>query len=314
MNPRIPPTFLALLVAAASCQTAQPPATASPTPSETAPDMPPATKVPSRPAPTRTVSLVTPPPSEITLTMQSLPSPDGLWSAESSFEQLEGDAGFRVRLVVRKLDGTAEWVPVDYTQDGLGYVYPALRYWSPDSRTVAYFNMPTPDGCGDFYPEEDQWAVLDVLDGSLSNLPLPPGRGHTISPDGGTMIFATNIPPYGLRFRDTQSGEEGFLPFPPAAEDSLEIQAGGWVWSPDGASAALSIAYGDSCGDPGSLSFSVVRIDDLMTPSVVPLIEGPNLVRLERWEAPHHILARDWGGYSWWMDSRTGETVPAPTP
>ncbi|HSF83482.1 MAG TPA: hypothetical protein VLA49_19745 [Anaerolineales bacterium] len=267
---------------------------------------------PTRPL-TATLTLVTPPPPETSLISQSLTSPDGQWIAEASFEFLEGDAGFRVRLVVRRIDQSVEWVPVDYTQEGLGYIYPAIRYWSPDSRHFYYFNMPTPDGCGDFYPEEDQWVGLDVTDGLLSTLPLPPGRGHTISPDGGTMIYATSIPPFELRFREIQSGIEKSLPLPPSSEPKQEVQAGGWIWSPDGSSVALSVAYGDSCGDWTKLSFSVVRVDDLTNPTLVPLVErNAKLIRLLAWETPDRILVKDWNGYSWWMDSRNGQEAPAP--
>jgi hypothetical protein len=262
---------------------------------------------------TPTLALVTPPPPEGAISTQSLTSPDGQWTAEASFEFLEGGAAFRVRLVVRKLDRSVKWIPVDYAQEGIGYVYPALRYWSLDSRHFYYFNMPVPDGCGDFYPEEDQWVVLDVADGLLSTLPLPQGRGHTISPDGTTMIYATSLPPFELRFRDILSGAERSLPLPPAHGPEQEIQAGGWAWSPDGSSVALSVAYGNSCGDMTKLSFSVVRIDDLSNPSMVPLVErNADLIRPIAWDTPDRILVRDWNGYSWWMDARNGQEARAP--
>jgi len=268
---------------------------------------------PPTPPPTASMALVTPPPQEATVTSQTLTSPDGQWIAEASFEFLEDGAGFRVRLVVYSVDQSVEWIPVDYTQEGVGYIYPAIRYWSPDSQSFYYFNMPTPDGCGDFYPEEDVWMALDVNDGSLAPFPLPPGRGHTISPDGGTMIYATSVSPFELRFRDTLSGAERSLPLPFSSNPQKEVQAGGWVWSPDGSSVALSIAYGDSCGDPTGLSFSVVRIDNINNPTLVPLIEGSSkLIRLVDWETPGRILVKDWNGYSWWMDSRDGQKAPAP--
>lgn len=256
--------------------------------------------------------LITPRPPESAVSRQTLVSPDGQWEAESSFEQLENDGGARIRLVVRRTDGSREWSPVDYNLDGLGYIYPALRAWSPDSRAFYYFNMSTPDGCGDFYPVEDQWTVLDVEDGSLSSWPLPDGRGHTLSPDGQTLIYATTSPPFGLNIQDVRSGAEMFLALPPPPADPTELQAGGAVWSPDGASLALSIAYGDSCGaEP--LSFSVVRIDDPGSPSLTPLIEySPDLIRLVGWETSERILVRDWNAYSWWIDAVSGNTTQGP--
>lgn len=298
------------LIALVSCRAA------GGTPTTTAASISPARVTqlyPPTTSPTASPALVTPPPQEASIISQTLNSPDGQWIAEASFEFLEDGAGFRVRLVVRSSDKSVEWIPVDYTQDGVGYIYPAIRYWSPDSRTFYYFNMPTPDGCGDFYPVEDKWVVLDVADGSLSSLPLPPGRGHTISPDGGTMIYATSVSPFELRFRDTLSGTERSLPLPPSSDPEQEVQAGGWVWSPDGSSNALSITYGDSCGDPTELSFSVLRIDNLTNPTLVPLIEGNSkLIRLVDWATPDRILVKDWNGYSWWMDSRDGQEAPAP--
>ncbi len=64
-------------------------------------------------------------------------------------------------------------MPGDYSQKGIGYIYPALRYWSPDSRFFYHFDMPVPDGCGGFYPVESEWKMLDVENGALSALPLP---------------------------------------------------------------------------------------------------------------------------------------------
>jgi hypothetical protein len=129
------------------------------------------------------------------------------------------------------------------------------------------------------------------------------------------MIYATSAPPYGLRFRDMSSGEEGFLPLPSAPDETLKVQAGGWAWSPDGSSVALSVAYGDSCEDRETLSFAVVRIDNVQRPVLEPLVEdSAKLLRLERWVAPNHILVRDWNGESWWIDSRQGVPVAAPPP
>lgn len=263
-------------------------------------------------APTVTRSLVTPPPPEATLISQLMTSPDGQWDAEASFEYLEGGASFRVRLAVRKTDGASEWVPVDYTLEGIGYTYPTLRHWSPDSRYFHYFNMPVGDGCGDFYPEENEWAILDVADGTLSTLPLPVGRGHTISPDGRIMIYTSLTAPYRLHFRDISTSTEQVLPLPPPEDETLEVQAGGTVWSPDGASFALSVAYGDSCeGKP--LSFSVLRVDDPSHPVLRPLVEhSDKLLRLIRWETNDRILVKDWNNYSWWIDAQTGQAVPAP--
>ncbi|HSB89890.1 MAG TPA: hypothetical protein VLD63_07695 [Anaerolineales bacterium] len=279
--------------------------TIAPTESPPPPALPPATETPS---------LVTPQPTQASLIRQVLASPDGEWNAEASFEFLDGGASFRVRLVVRKIDGSVEWTPVDYTQTGIGYSYPALRWWAPDSRTFYYFNMATPDGCGDFYPIEDEWIALDVADGSQAPFPLPEGRGHTVSPDGETMIYASTSSPYRLVFRDLGTGTERLLPLPPPDNQNQEVQAGGAVWSPDGLSFALSVAYGDSCAEL-PLRFSVLRVDRLSDPSFLPLVKGSRrLLRLIRWDPSGPILVKDWDDYSWWIDSLTGEPVPAPAP
>ena len=299
-----------LLIALTSCSGAgglpSPTSTAWVTPTSTIQSLPTATQ-----ATTPTLSLVTPSPPEAALVSQVMTSPDGQWDAESSFEYLRG-TGYRVRLLVRKTGGAAEWVPVDYTQEGIGYFYPTLRHWSPDSRYFYYFNMPVGDGCGDFYPEEDEWVVLDVADGSPSTLPLPAGRGHTISPDGETMIYTSLTSPYSLHFRDIPTSTEQILLIPPPEDETQIVQAGGAVWAPDGNSLALSVAYGDSCeGKP--LSFSVLRIDDLSNPVLHPLVEhSDKLLRLVGWETPDRILVKDWNNYSWWIDSQTGQAAPAP--
>ena len=297
------------LVVIASCGGPRPSATLPSSPSPSPVHQP--TPSPSIPLVAPTLSLLTPPPPEVTLDSRHMTSPSGEWDAESSFEFLEGGAAFRVKLVVRKEDGSVEWTPVDYTQDGIGYIYPALRWWSPDSQSFYYFNMPTPDGCGDFYPVENEWIALSVEDGSLSTLTLPKGRGHTISPDGRTMIYASTTPPYVLIFLARLDSTEQVLPLPPPTAEVFDVQAGGAVWSPDGSSLALSVAYGDSCRDDPQ-SFSVLRIDDPSHPTLIPLIQGsPKLIRLLRWDPSGLILVRDWNGYSWWMDSRTGNPTEA---
>jgi hypothetical protein len=258
------------------------------------------------------VSFVTPRPSEVSLSANQMTSPSGEWAAESSFEFLEGGAAYRVRLVVRKSDGTSEWTPVDYTQRGIGYTFPTLRWWSPDSRIFYYFDMPVGDGCGEFYPLEDRWTGVDVEDGSLSTLVLPEGRGTTISPDGRTLIYASTAPPHTLTFKDRLNGTEQALLLPSPSRKVSDVQAGGIVWSPDGSSFALSVAYGDSCLN-GPLSFAVLRVDDPSHPTLVPLIQGsPDLIRLKRWDTAGPILVQDWNGESWWMDSQTGLPTTAP--
>lgn len=268
--------------------------------------------------PTLTPTLVTPPPRQVTFYNQYLDSPDGQWQAESSFEQLEGGAAYRVRLIVRKLDQSVEWAPVDSTQRGIGYILPTLRYWSPDSKHFYFFNMPVGEACGvSYYPEENEWVELNVVDGSLASFPLPSGLEHTVSPDGRTMIYGTSTPPYGLRFRDLETGTEEFRPFTIPGDESTEVQAGGWVWSPDGGSVALSVAYlipsANRCLNRGP--FSVLRIDNMADPRFTPLIEhSRELVRLRVWETADRILAEDWNGYTWWMGSRSGLPAEAPNP
>jgi hypothetical protein len=230
--------------------------------------------------------------------------------AEASFEFL--DEGYRVRLSIRSTEGDREWNPVDYTGDGLGYVYPALRHWSADSRYFHYLNKPVPDGCGDFYPIEAEWTVIDVEDGSLSSLSLPEGRGHTASPDGLTLVYQGLDPPFALRFRNTVDNSEVVLPLPPSPAEEQVVQAGGAVWSPDGSSLAISLAYGDACGD-GPLSFAVVRLDDPSKPRLSTLIaQSPKLLHLQQWDPSGRILVTDWDSSSWWIDSTTGEIVSAP--
>jgi hypothetical protein len=238
------------------------------------------------------LSLITPPHQLGPLTRQVLTSPDGQWTAEASFEFLDGDAAFQVKLVIERSDGSVHWIPVNYTQGEIGYIYPALRSWSLDSRTFYYFNMQDPDGCGDFYPVESEWVALNLDDGSLSIVPVPSGRGHTVSPDGQTMIYTNTTAPYGLVFRQFFTSTEVFLPLPASSDEALEVKAGGAVWSPNASSFAVSAAYGDSCGD-GPLSFSVLRVDNLSDPTIRPLIEGsPKLLRILQWDSDR-ILVRD---------------------
>jgi hypothetical protein len=258
-------------------------------------------------------ALITPRPGFVARTAQQMTSPDGLWLAEASFEHLDGGAaGFRVRLTIREANDAVVWEPVNYTQDGLGYVYPALRAWSPDSRTFYYYNMQNPDGCGDFYPIEEAWVGVSVADGSSSTLVLPTGRGHSLSPDGTTLVYASASPPYAIHIRALETLKESILILPRAEEGPDGVQAGGVAWSPDGKSFAFTAAYGDPCAFEG-LSFSILRVDDGAQPSLAVLIgESSKLLRIRKWPTQEKLLIEDWDGYSWWIDAERGGITSAP--
>src|SRR3989304_400626 len=166
MKDTSPALAAALCLLLASCQTSPHP----PLPGRRTTGEAPSTEAATRhPNPPPTPSLITPAPTPSAMTAQSMASPDNDWRATASFENLQD--GFRVRLLVTAHDGTA-WSPIDIAGDGVGYTYPSLKYWSPDSRYF-FFAERVAGGSCDFFPIEDHWKRLDVRTGKLDDYPLP---------------------------------------------------------------------------------------------------------------------------------------------
>lgn len=236
------------------------------------------------------------------MTAQSMASPDNDWRATASFENLQD--GFRVRLLVSAHDGTA-WSPIDIAGDGVGYTYPSLKYWSPDSRYF-FFAERVAGGSCDFFPIEDHWKRLDVRTGKLDDYPLPEGRGHAISRDGSLLAYASAGPPNQVIIEDLAGGVELSLDL-----HSAVAQAGDFLWNAQSSAIAFTTSTAAFC-DATVPSFQVLRFDIGGT-EFTPLISvGADLLHPNLWSQAGAILLEDWNGQSWWIDEETGQTVPAP--
>ncbi|HET7011353.1 MAG TPA: hypothetical protein VFI11_11295 [Anaerolineales bacterium] len=236
-------------------------------------------------------------------------SPDGGWVATASFEHL--DRGYRVRLVVAAADGSRSWSPVDYVGHGEGYTYPSPRYWSPDSRYF-YFDEHVAGGSCDFFIVQHTWRRLDVTSGEVSDYPLPEGRGHAISPDGGFLAYASAETPSQLHLRDLSSGLDQAFDLPPDLSSLPTTQAGRIMWDPTSSSLVFVTASSDFCTDVrpvfGLLTYR--RLDGRLT----PLLSGSqDWLFPTVWDPGGSILIQDWNGKTWWIDAATGEKVPSPS-
>jgi hypothetical protein len=273
------------------------------TPSSTVP----ATRTPVKTAvaPSKT-TLKTPPPTvnpSYSLQVEVMESPDHEWIAQTTFEQ-EIFKGYHVQFTVSRKDGTKTWTIMDYREDGVGYTYSQLHQWSNDSQYLYFTRDRVAGGGCDFFPVDSQWQRLHVDTGQVNDFLLPLGRGHAISPDGSTIVYASPDAPLYLSLYDIQSGQEEKVPLP-IDPNQKTAQAGDILWTPDGRAVLLSIATGDACSSSRP-NFYLMRVE-INTRKIIELVgNSQDLLRPLRLEQPNHVLIRDWNGYTWCIDATSG--------
>ena len=263
-------------------------------------------------AATSTLDLKTPPPNvnpSHSLQVESLESPNREWIAQTTFEQ-EIQEDYHVQFTVSRKDGTKTWIILDYWADGVGYKYAQLHQWSNDSQYIYFTGDRIAGGGCDFFPVDSKWQRLSVDTGQVTDLPLPFGRGHAISPNESIIAYISPDPPLYVSLHGIQGGQEQkvLLPIDPNLEAA---QAGDILWTSDGSAVILSIATGDACNS-SDLNFYLIRVE-INTLDINELVGNSNdLLRPIKFEVPNHLLVRDWNGYTWWMDATSGETIAAP--
>lgn len=314
-------TLLAWMLAgiAAGCGPVEPTASqASLQPAPATSTLPPLASLPTAPTevPVRTIlphytptpRLITPAPSEGTFTDQSVLSPDGIWTAEPSFETIV--SGYRIKLQVFNKDKSKVWTPVDYEGEGLGYSMPTPKHWSADSRYFYYVEKAVADGCGDFFPVEKAWQRLEVETGEVDSVELPSGRGHSFSPDDAWLVYISDEMPLELVVVETLSGVETTLALLPEELDHSNAQGGQVIWSPQSDAIVFAVATGLICGEIQPV-FSMFRAD-LEPLKVVSLYEGSDYLYPLQWDPSGKILVRDWNLKSWWIDAANGYLTTSP--
>ncbi|MDX1418161.1 MAG: hypothetical protein R3293_28435, partial [Candidatus Promineifilaceae bacterium] len=122
------------------------------------------------------IQTVMPDPASLDLASETtVESPDGRWQATAWHTEpvLVGDTEqFYASLTVT--DGETSWTPVaEWRGYGLGFTWPAVYQWSPDSGHLYYTNMVSPDGCSVYSSGTDLYR-LDVADGDIVEI-LPEG-------------------------------------------------------------------------------------------------------------------------------------------
>jgi len=255
--------------------------------------------------------LITPPPTLEELRTQSKLSPDGQWIALSKFEQPPGEQDYHILFQVARIDGSVSWTLVDEWSRGLGYTYPWLLSWSENSQHFYFTEVQVPDGCGSPFKRNSEIRRVDVRDGQVTDVPVPAGYEHTISPDETTIAYISLEEPLQLVIHNIQNATEQKVLLPIQASEAGKAEAGNIVWSPDGIALVLIIANGPLCQEV-TPTFSVMRIDvATLTPTIL-VSSDHRLLRVQEWSNDGRILLKDWDNYSWWIDATTGELVSAP--
>lgn len=252
----------------------------------------------------------TPPPTvdaTATNTWQST-SPDGQWTAEGSMRGpfLEGEQEkYQTSLTVRSRDGQVTWPVVDQVSNyGLGYTIPVPFSWSADGQSLYITHEPVPDGCALFVNGSDLLRV-DLATGAVTQLAPPVGSSLALSPDETQLAYVGWGRDTELVVQPLHGGESVRVPL---ATEGDAVQAGNIIWSPDGQSVLVTIAF-NPCLE-GQWTQSIVRVD------LAPVLQTTLLDRDARrpdtvsWNDATRAQLRDGAGHDWWLNVTTGEVSP----
>lgn len=215
-----------------------------------------------------------------------------------------------------KMDGSQTWTLLD-RYSHLGDYLVSMWGWSMDSRHFYFQYISAAEGgegkC-DLFGVMGSLQVLrfDVLTGQVTHIPLPQGSEHRISPDETLLAYIHTGEPLQLIIRKVQSGAEQTIPLPvyqPPLQ-AEKVSAGDIHWSPDGHSLILSVANGTLC--VGNMTSTLLRVN-LEALSMNELIrDDKTLIIALRWPIANRILVENLNGFTWWIDTLTGQMVSAP--
>ena len=231
-------------------------------------------------------------------------SPDGKWTAVGNTKTetgviVEEQEQYYTQLIVVSADQSVEWTLVEeISAYGLGYTTPEPLHWSPDGRFLYYTNRPHVDGCGMFVTGSDLWRA-DLGDGTISQI-LPTGaQSYAFSPDGSQVAYLTWSAPVELVLHDLTTGAE--------RRASLDFEdAGAMIWSPDGATIALTGAN-NPCQPDWKQAIVLVNGSDLSQKTLLPPDE--HLLMTRAWQETGKILLEDNERNLWWLQVESGEVT-----
>lgn len=176
-------------------------------------------------APTPTVTQ-SPKAALIEMQVKTFPSLDGLWIAEMQHRMTDSDQDDQIRFVVRRTDGSLEWVAMDRKEPkGLGQEFPTVHKWSNTMQYLYFGNAATPDGCALFDYTPDLYR-LDLRDGSVIEILSPIAVNLSLSSDEKLLAYFSHSGNLVLRDLFTHLESHIHLPF-----DNL--LAWDITWSPD---------------------------------------------------------------------------------
>lgn len=291
---------LLMLVSLAGC--VAPPATA-PGPPTSTPGASPAPTTPPPPA------AATPDPATMDVTATPSTSPDGKWTAVTRVATPKSNSGqemYYQRLEVASADGRTRWTAVDgWSNYGLGYTIARPFHWSADGRYLYFTDEPVSDGCALFVNGSDL-KRLDLATGEVTALVPQAGPWMSLSPDERTLAHVAGGQ-RGLVLHDLATGQERAVPLP---VESGTWQAGAIVWSPDGASLALTVAH-EPC-DGGWAQFTSILRVILESLAAAPLLQQDSrLLTTVDWPDAATIVLQDQNGQQVKMNATTGQIEPA---
>ncbi len=249
-------------------------------------------------------------------------SPDGQWTAQAHFDAFqEAPEGVacewpvnvrpeksdpHVVFTVSRRDGTAQWTAMDGWYCALDYPWPELVGWSQDGQSLFFTRQYSMNALHPTYKDNFGVWRLDLASGQVSEVAVPDGYSHAISPDGSQMAYVSNTELPELVVRDLITGAERRASFADEFSGSQpdSMSAGGIFWPPDAGALFFVAVRGHSTLD----ELLVSRLD-LASMEVLVFIgyagETP-LIFPRQWADGQLLLENLDNGYAWWVDAQTG--------
>jgi len=158
--------------------------------------------------------------------VKTFPSPNGQWIAEMQHRMTDSDQDDHIRFVVRRTDGSMEWVAMDRREPkGLGQELPTVHKWSNTMQYLYFGNAATPDGCALFDYTPDLYR-LDLRDGNVIEILAPIAVNLSLSSDEKLLAYFSYSGNLVLRDLLTRLESHINLPFE-------NLLAWDITWSPD---------------------------------------------------------------------------------
>lgn len=221
-----------------------------------------------------------PDPETLTSIEEQFVAPDGRWQATIvQTEPVITNDGDKFYTSLTVTDGTDTWEPIaEWRGYGLGLVYPAVYRWSVDGRYLYFTNKISVDGCAVFVNGTDLHR-LNLADGTVETV-LDSGFTWNIglSPDETKLAYTFfNGQAIVIEVLNLTDGSQGSVI---VVEDSVVLEAGAIVWSPDSSQLVFTVAH-DPCGS--NWTHTVIQVDATAL-TAVPLLQNDN----------RHLTTAEW--------------------